>query len=271
MNYGSFGRELLLELKRTDPKSSTSSSSGSNDGINSIPPYNDRLVSSTLQDLKLHVQALNEQVEAASASAASIGNNNSQQQTNRKASMEVRPSLLLQEAAIQRNKRCLLAYHFIRMQRIQQIHYWQTAESVSTATLSNASDGIVGNNNNRNKHTTAAPIIKNLSPAENEFLDTYKHIVSKYVTNVLSPPNNFAMNTGIVDLRSCAVVPPLTMDRVVVRVIDETPFHPGPVVLESGQTVSLVAGGTYYLQYNDCETYIRAGSLRLLDTEEQDG
>lgn len=236
MNFGNYGRDLLLELKRTD----ISAVSGNDDTANSLPPYNDGLVAGSLQDLKLHVQALNEQVEAASRSR------------ERKPSMEIRPSLMLQEAAIQRNKRCLLAYHFVRLQRMQQRHYWQASVIENNLTEPGASDSMSSST-------------KNLNPAETEFLAEYEEIMSRYVSAAIPP------SLGIVDLRTHAVIPPLTIDRVVVRVLDETPFASGPVVLESGQTVTFTVGSTHYLLYSDCEAYIRSGALQLLETEEHEG
>lgn len=247
MNYGKFGRELLLELKRTDTAVATSG----NDALNSIPAYNDLLVSSALQDLRLHVQALNEQVEAASKSSR-----DSDDGKPGKPSMEIRPSLMLQEAAIQRNKRCLLAYHLERLKRIQQVHYWQSSS------LQPYDDGDVGDGDGDNSKRNH---IKNLCPAEMDFLEDYNSVVSRYVESLI--PSSCAID----DLRTYAVVPPLTVDRVVVRVVDETPFNSGPVVLESGQTANFTIGSTHYLQYTDCESYVRAGALQMIDTEEQEG
>lgn len=209
MNYGHHVRDLLLELKRSD---------GPADAESTLPAYNDVGVAAALQDFKLHVQALQDQVEA---------NNDTD-----KPPTSVRPSILLQNAACQRNKRGLLAYHWARLQRIQELNYWQSNEDT-----------------------------KNLSPAEAEFLENYESMIARYTAAALP---------AVTDLRAHCTKPPLTVDRVVVRVVDDTAFE-GPVVLESGQTVHLTAGSTHYLQYTDCEEYIRSGALKLLETEEQEG
>lgn len=142
MNYGHRGRDLLLELKRAranDHKASASTSFV-------VPPYNDRLVRECLQDLQLHVQALQDQVDAQSSDA--------------KPSMNVRPSLVLQNAAIRRNKRCLLAYHKIRADRLTAA-YWN-------------------NQLDTDAHS-------NLSPAESEFTAAYAQICREYTTMLRLP------------------------------------------------------------------------------------
>lgn len=83
--FGQKGRELLLELKRSDW----------------LPPYNDELVRASLQEISLHFEQLSDLI------------------SEQKPPMEARPSLLLHDAAIRRNKRCLLAYHVARLHKLQ--------------------------------------------------------------------------------------------------------------------------------------------------------
>lgn len=90
--YGQRGRELLLELKRSDW----------------LPPYNDEAVRACLQEIQLHFDELQDQVRAASSGE------------HTKPPMEARPSLLLHDAAIRRNKQCLLAYHVARLNKLKQ-------------------------------------------------------------------------------------------------------------------------------------------------------
>jgi len=223
MNYGHHVRDLMVELKRTD---------GMGPSIDvgcTLPAYNDVSVQGALQDFKLHVQALNEQVEANS------------EQGGEKTSYNVRPSMLLQNAACQRNKRGLLAYHWVRLQRLQELHYWQaeTQQQEDAETL--------------------AKKYSNLSPAEADFLSEYQSILGRYMDAALPE---------VTDLRAHCTAPPLAVDRVQCRVVDDSPFE-GPVVLGSGQTAILTAGSVHYLLYADCEEYLRSGALELLETEEQ--
>jgi GINS complex subunit 1 len=223
MNYGSHVRTLLQDLKRTD--------GGHEDGV-SLPAYNDASVQAALQDFKLHVQALQDQVLAA-------------KQTSEKPSHNVRPSMMLQNAACQRNKRGLLAYHMVRLQRIQDLYHWQST------------DGTL-----QDDPETLGRRYPNLSPAEAQFLSQYQSIVARYTASAFPE---------ISDLRAHATQPPLAVDRVLCRVVDETPFAGGAVVLESGQTVTLTTGSTHFLLYSDCEEYLRSGALLLLETEEHEG
>lgn len=225
MNYGHHVRDLLLELKRTDGQGP------SIDAGCTLPAYNDVSVQGALQDFKLHVQALQDQVDS---------NTNEKQ----KMSMNVRPSILLQNAACERNKRGLLAYHWVRLQRLQELHYWQSSDTMGQEDAEALAK----------KHS-------NLSPAEANFLHEYQGILARYTARALPE---------VTDLRAHCTAPPLAVDRVQVRVVDDSPFE-GPVVLESGQTATLTAGSVHFLLYADCDEYLRSGALQLLETEEQEG
>ena len=213
MKYGHRGRDLLLEWKRAQVNDRKSSSAV-------VPPYNDRLVRECLQDLQLHVQALQDQVDA---------------QGSEKPSMNVRPSLILQNAAIARNKRCLLAYHKIRADRLVGA-YWDNHPSV----------------------TTSAGAKANLSPAEESFYTSYEQLCLDYAT-MLRLPNP--------DLRSYGNHPPQPLSKVQVRVLRSSE---GPIVLESGMTLTFQKGAVHYLPYADVEGLLRDGTLALLSTEEED-
>jgi hypothetical protein len=243
MNYGHHVRDLLLELKRSED-------TGGNSMDVALPAYNDIAVRNALQDFHLHVQALQEQVEAA---ALASGDSNA----TGKPSLSVRPSILLQNAACQRNKRGLLAYHWIRLQRIQELFYWQGNQHHDGTILNPSSrlneedpDSSFGNN------TALQP----LCPAEVDFLARYHTMVTQYTARVGIPE--------ISDLRAHCTLPPMTVDRVLCRVVDATPFGDGSIVLESGQCVNFTLGSTHFLIYSDCEEYIRSGALQILETEE---
>ena len=225
MNYGAHGRDLILELKRSQQQNQQPSSSSSRDGeCPTLPPYNDRLVRSCLQDLQLHVQALQDQVEA-----------NAGQQ---KPPTAVRPSILLQKAAISRNKRCLLAYHQARLSIISKA-YWESSMDVLLM--------------NDDSSTTQL-----LSPLERTFATEYERLIQKYSTSA-----------GVTDDLRASRHPPQPVDKVQVRVVTQhDPDSEGPIVLESGATVDLVVGTVHYLLYSDVESMLRNGTLELLAAEE---
>jgi hypothetical protein len=273
MNYGHHVRELLLELKRSEDGSSMANAFQSNNvaaAAVAIPTYNDNTVSNALQDFKLHVQALQEQVEAAALAASSMSGSSNASNTAQtaKPSLTVRPSILLQNAACQRNKRGLLAYHWIRLQRIQELLYWQSNNHRDNNMLNynqnnhNSTDG----DNDFDDVTSTDNVMNHLCPAEIDFLHQYHKIISQYTTSIELP--------DITDLRAHSAMPPLTVDRVLCRVVDATPFMGdstttnNTIVLESGQSVNFTLGSTHYLIYSDCEEYVRSGALQLLETEE---
>lgn len=224
MEYGQHARDLVNDLKRTDVE-------------RSVPPYNDVSVQACLQDTLLHGQALEDQVAAAQTS------------DNKKLPMEFRPSIFLQKAACERNKRGLVLYHWERLQRIQEQCYWNTTHT----------------NNNNDKW------LQNLCPAETAFLQSYHTLVQDYTEAVLGEDEG---TTSIIDLRLHGNAPPPMADRVLVRVVNDDEnalFGDGtsPILLESGQTVTLTKGSVHYLLYGDAQEYLRMGALQLLETEEQ--
>jgi GINS complex subunit 1 len=130
-SFPSSGRELLLELKR----SNTNESSGA------LAPYNVKLVRTCFQDLTRSFQSLREEMQATNNNNESKDNeeeNDGQEEKEKeddsnKPTMNARPSILLHNASIQRQKRCLLAYHKHRMDRIQE-----SAGTLSNMTFNNA-------------------------------------------------------------------------------------------------------------------------------------
>ena len=299
MNYGHHVRDLLLELKRSEEAIITSSTKGGTQpeiaklATVAIPSYNDNSVRMALQDFTLHVQALQEQAVAA-ASAAAVTDDRNNSTVPGKPSMTVRPSIVLQNMACQRNKRGLLLYHVVRMQRIQELLYWQSGVgTMSNDTLNNTTatindlddypmnDTSVTTSNNTNNTDTG--VLQNLCPSEKEFLYNYQQLIYKYMEE-----QQLMNDTSIVDLRAHCTIPPITVDRIVCRVIDTTPFlsvsnnsdenendpdrrttnTSNSIVLESGQCVNFTFGSTHYLIYSDCEEYIRCGALQVVEIEE---
>lgn len=105
MNYGQKAKELLLELKRSD----------------FIPPYNQETVRSSLSEISLHFKELDDL-------ATALQRANSDEKSNR-IDPAFRPSLILHDEAIKRNKRCLLAYHVHRLEKLKRLR-WDTAAAL---------------------------------------------------------------------------------------------------------------------------------------------
>uniref|UniRef100_A0A7S2VZ32 GINS subunit domain-containing protein n=1 Tax=Eucampia antarctica TaxID=49252 RepID=A0A7S2VZ32_9STRA len=113
MNYGQRGRELLVDLK----KSSDS---------DTLALYNEEGVRSTLQECTLHYKEMQGQ-----ASLASSSGTNSSSGGNGEVPMTSRASLLLHDAAIRRNKRCLLAYHAHRVNGLRHMSKFDHGSTLS--------------------------------------------------------------------------------------------------------------------------------------------
>ncbi|CAB9497772.1 GINS protein PSF1 [Seminavis robusta] len=217
-------RDLLLELKR-----GSGGDSAVSDGKNYVlPAYNDILVQTCLDEMNGHLQELEDQVSTVT------------QRSKEKTPMSVRPSLLLQNAAIQRHKRCLLTYHQVRLNSIQDMYWQQGVASVNKAKA----------DNNQNE---------NLSPLEQEFQQEYHKLIQKYASSL------------DLDLHSLPT-PPLPQDRVQVRVLRDDVFGEvgSMIALESGASVTFTKGSTHFLLFSDVEVFINDGYLALLEGEEQD-
>jgi GINS complex subunit 1 len=291
MNYGQYGRDLLHELKR----SSGGAAAGNTNSAASEPPltaYNDETVRNCLEDLKLHVQALQDQVQANSGnvlpSSARRGGSQSQSQSqsqsptaastssssnstaaSTKPSFAVRPSILLQTAAIQRNKRCLLTYHVARLERIKEHFYWksQDPDEQQQSNASNSASNSANTTTNTNTNTTTTNASggstrKILCPSEEEWLRQYRTIVDRYTATTGLPPGTLVAHS---------MVPPVQNDRVLIRVVTEAEEFAGgdAICLESGATACFVLGSTHFVLLNDVEEYLRAGHVQLLDGEEE--
>ncbi len=219
MNYCQRGRDLLLDLKRSDW----------------LPPYNDENVKAIHSEIKIHFNELNDQAKAAAQVTAdrNIANDDSSSSANSAAKntslpMESRPAIVLHEAAIQRNKRCLLAYHAHRLDRLKSLR-WDTSASLP------------------------GHIRSLLSEAEVDFYTEYDQLVARYNSSL-----------GAIDLNS--YMQPPEEDLIEVRVVQ--PGLGTIVTTDHCGEVNLELGTTHFLPRADVEHLIRQGSLQQLDGEE---
>lgn len=149
-NYGQRGRELLLELKCSDW----------------LPPYNDEAVRATLQEIQLHFGELTDQISA-----------------GEKPAMEARPSLLLHDAAIRRNKRCLLAYHMYRLKKLRE----STCTTVQSSLLSEAEVDFMSEYDKlRARYSDSLDLNANIFPPSHDFVQVrvIKDNLGKLVTDM---------------------------------------------------------------------------------------
>mmetsp|Transcript_14649 Transcript_14649/g.20905 ORF Transcript_14649/g.20905 Transcript_14649/m.20905 type:complete len:241 (-) Transcript_14649:173-895(-) len=238
MNYGQSAKDLILEIKRSDW----------------LPPYNEEGVRSSLSEISLHFEELEAQMIASNNAAqtmTSAGSGEAQAQTGdstanslnvnarRTPRMESRPSMLLHDTAIRRIKRCLLAYHSYRIDKLKALR-WETS-------------------------ATLPPHVRSLlSEAEVDFYLEYDKLLSRYPISLSSTgADGIDANGAILDLNADRQPP--EEDMVEVRVVKD---GLGTIVTEHWGEVSLELGTTHYLSRGDVEHLIRQGVLQQLDAEE---
>ena len=224
------GRELILELKRTTHHVDNNNAE--------LAPYNAQLVRKCFQDVQKSFQSLREEMQAVQQMQAESKTQDSEDEeeddNTKKPSMNARPSILFHNACIQRQKRCLLTYHKHRMDRIQQI----VVANSHTSTTGQDSDKWLQHNNVH----------------EAEFAHDYQQLREQYASEF------FELN----------LLPP-TSHMVQVKVVEDLYQQlGGPVVLDSGRSVSLHKGSRWYLPRSDVLEYLQAGSMELADGEEVD-
>uniref|UniRef100_A0A7R9ZU59 DNA replication complex GINS protein PSF1 C-terminal domain-containing protein n=1 Tax=Pseudo-nitzschia arenysensis TaxID=697910 RepID=A0A7R9ZU59_9STRA len=217
------GRELLLDLKRSTARNALGGGNSKN-SIPTLPAYNHKLVQACFRDLHGTARELE-------LKARVYGNNNDDGSS--KPSMSARPSILLHNIAVQRNKRCLLAYHHHRVEIIKSI---QRAK------------GLENNNMNDDYAVSNAPISTNAQ--EVAFARDYATLREAYSSKVFE-----------LDL-----LPP-TSHMLQVRVLREV----GQVVLpDSGKVVTMTKGACLFLDRADAKDFLKQGVLQLYDGEEVD-
>ena len=239
----SAGRDLLLELKRGGGGGFAGSGSRV-DGNVVLPPYNSKLVGECLEELNFTVQSMHEEIRAMSTSSS--------EESSKKPSMAVRPSLLLHHAVIQRHKRCLLAYHKRRMDMLQE--HVQNHPSLSAEDVNDDA------------------VLSNCSMPEVEFVQEYQQLRNQYASAIFDLGRLPPTSSSMVQVR--VVLPPskfgsTSNDGNNPRLSnDANSFWNDDIVLESGRTVRFIPGSVHYLPLADVEDWVYDGRLEIIDGEE---
>lgn len=212
--YGKRGRELLLDLKRSDW----------------LPKYNEEVVRATFQEINTHTEELTILVRAANR-VNNDANNNAGGGATAGPAAEYRPALILHDASIRRNKRCLLAYHAYRIDKLRSLR-WETSG-------------------------TLPPNMKNaLNEAEIDFFNEYDKLVMRHALSNSGPMSTLDWN---------ADQDPPEENFIQVRVVSS---GLGKIETEMCGTVELEVGSMHYLPRGDVEHLIRSGALVQLSGEE---
>eukprot|EP00804_Cyclotella_cryptica_P030939 CCRYP_019614-RA/>CCRYP_019614-RA protein AED:0.30 eAED:0.30 QI:0/-1/0/1/-1/1/1/0/139 len=138
--------------------------------------------------------------------------------------------MILHDASIRRNKRCLLAYHAYRINKLRNLR-WETSGTLPSH---------------------VSPL---LCEAELEFFRAYDKLVA-----------NTSLSGGTVGILdyNADMLPP-TENFIMVRVVEE---GLGKIETESCGVVELEVGTMHYLPRGDVEGLVRRGSLVQLSGEE---
>jgi hypothetical protein len=236
----SSSRELLLELKRHNGHGGQQSTM--------LPPYNLKLVRESLQDIQWHLKEAEMEIQAATAATTDTD----EPQPDRFAP---KPSILLHDNIVRRHKRCLLAYHVHRAHALQR----QVLESTTTGPTTTSTTGTTT--------TTSTGAFSHLTQnaPELDFCQSYHQLRRNYWQRALpdlAPTGGAAGPSGITP----NLAPPSATGNVQVRcLIDQ-----GPVVLDSGRSITLTKGSVLYVPKSDVWEWLQNGTLQVLEGEEVD-
>ena len=229
--YGDLATQLLIESRRST-------------ATDTLLKYNDVLVRSIIREQR----QLENLLQAALAAHPDEAEPN-----------PLLPTVLLYQTAINRNKRCLLAYHAHRIDRLKDL-YWSVGGalplllSMPSAAPSHAgADGNVG---------AAAPadVRSKLSPHEVDFLRSYNTSILQLRTEAFSSASSMSQDdagvlTEDIDLMAPIVKPPKDL-HVLVRVVRDC----GVVHTEQG-AIDFRRGHRFLVRRADVEHLIVQGFL----------
>ena len=229
--YGDLATQLLIESRRST-------------ATDTLLKYNDVLVRSIIREQR----QLENLLQTALAAHPDEAEPN-----------PLLPTVLLYQTAINRNKRCLLAYHAHRIDRLKDL-YWSVGGALplllsmpSAAPSRAGADGHVG---------AAAPadVRSKLSPHEVDFLRSYNTSILQLRTEAFSSASSMSQDdagvlTEDIDLMAPIVKPPKDL-HVLVRVVRDC----GVVHTEQG-AIDFRRGHRFLVRRADVEHLIVQGFL----------
>ncbi|KAJ8917119.1 hypothetical protein NQ315_012609 [Exocentrus adspersus] len=177
-----------------------------------LPPYNTELVTAVINETK-HLRDQNEE-------DAHTSNND-----DSNAGTSLLPTVRIRHAAVKRNVRCLLAYHYNRIRCLRTMR-WEFGSILP------------------------ADIKSNLSASEIEWFSRYSRTLAAYMRSIGEEGVNLA-----VDLR-----PPKAM-YIEVRCLTDY----GKFELNDGSVILLKKDSRHYLPRAECEELIRQGVFQHID------
>nr|CAI5867094.1 unnamed protein product [Callosobruchus analis] len=172
---------------------------------NSLPPYNASLVQEVSNEIKSLVEQNQEDAQTSTEESGDSGS--------------IVSTIRLRHAAVKRNLRCLMAYHYNRLRLLRTMR-WEFGSILP------------------------ADIKSNLSPAEIEWFAKYSRILATYMRSLGDDGLNLA-----VDLK-----PPKSLYIEVKCTVDY-----GRYELNDGTVLLLKKDSRHYLPRSECEELIRQG------------
>lgn len=183
-----------------------------------IPPYNDALVRSICRE----VRALEENVRDAAQNAPAFQD---QEEVD-----AFRCNVLVQHLAMHRNKRCMLAYHRSRLEKLRELAW---------------AGGGVGGSSSLSSRTR-----QSLSPHEVEFFKDYLGLLNEYKSGLGDDYD--------IDVTGATLDPPKDL-LIQVRVLKNA----GEIVTEYG-AIHLDKNSQFYVRRTDVERLIVQGYLQQI-------
>ncbi|THH17971.1 hypothetical protein EUX98_g9035 [Antrodiella citrinella] len=214
--YGELATQLLIESRRST-------------ATDTLLKYNDILVRSIIREQR-QLEAL---IRDVLANGESLGDDPNT------------PTILLYQTAILRNKRCLLAYHHHRLERLKDM-FW-TVGGALPLLLSTHSTTTGGGKANINASANSADVRSKLSPHEVDFLRSYSDSLLQFRSGVLA--------TEEVDLFAPITRPPKDL-HVLVKVVRDC----GVIQTEVG-AIDFRRGQRFLVRRADVEHLIVQGYL----------
>ncbi|CAL8068790.1 unnamed protein product [Calicophoron daubneyi] len=205
------GLQLVKELKRSQAYK--------------IPAYNEEKIRICLEEMKTLYEANYHDVQVVSNATSESSSSASEDQAGRI------QCVLVRHAVLERNKRCLLAYHHSRLMYIKNLR-WQFG--------------------------TVLPknIRQSLSEPEQAWFETYRSILA----NFMQAETDERGGAGGLDLTQSRI-PPKCLFMEVRCLTDFGEFE-----TEDGSVLHLTKGSHHLMSRSDCEALIRQGVLEHITT-----
>ncbi|KAI0079159.1 DNA replication complex GINS protein PSF1 [Panus rudis PR-1116 ss-1] len=216
--YGDLATQLVQESRRST-------------ATDTLLKYNDVLVRSIIREQR----QLETLIQDALAKQEAIEGNDA-----------MTPTILLYQTAILRNKRCLLAYHHHRIERLKDL-YWSVGGALPLLLSTHTAAPPGGAGMNVDASASSGDIRSKLSPHEVDFLRSYNESLLTFRSGVLA--------TEEVDLFAPILKPPKDL-HVLVRVVRDC----GVIQTEVG-AIDFRRGQRFLVRRADVEHLIVQGFL----------